>query len=213
MPETPKENKSALAVFFRIPEYGRVKKRLASQIGDDMALMAYQAMLYETLRNVQKLKGTDIYGFYEGSLESARDFPKAVCYIPQKGKNLGHRMSNAVNYLLEARYKRIVMIGSDSPDLPLDFIQKAFDMLNLFELVIGPAKDGGYYLIGMSKPINQIFKGITWGRNDVLKKTLSKANQYGIYYYLLPEWYDIDDLANLTIWLKNQRGKINDFAK
>ncbi|MCX8030131.1 MAG: TIGR04282 family arsenosugar biosynthesis glycosyltransferase, partial [Thermodesulfovibrionales bacterium] len=191
---------SALGIFFRIPKLGKVKRRLAEQIGDELALKAYQAMLSETIKNVQKLAGIDIYGFYDGSLEPSLDFPQNIYYIPQKGKDLGQRMSKAVNYLFEAGYKKVLLIGSDSPDLPLEFINEAFHKLDSYTLVIGPAQDGGYYLIGMNKPFDEIFENISWGNEEVLKNTLLKAKESAIRYFLLPEWYDIDDLESLKRW-------------
>ncbi len=211
MYEIPYKNKFALGILFRLPEFGKVKTRLASQTGDDIALQAYQAMLYETIRNVQKLKGIDIYGFYDGKIEGELEFAETICCIPQKGRNLGQRMSNALNHLFKLGYKKTTLIGSDSPDLPLQYIQKAFYKLTTYELVLGPAKDGGYYLIGMSKPLHEIFKGIYFGSKDVLKKTLMKANQADIRVFLLPEWYDIDDLSSLKLWLKNQDCGLNIF--
>lgn len=193
-------SKSALGIFFRIPESGKVKKRLAEQIGDELALKAYQAMLYETMKKVETLEGIDIYGFYEGNLQISVELPTTFTYIPQIGKDLGQRMSNAVAYLFEKGYGKVVLIGSDSPDLPFKFITEAFRLLSLHEIVIGPARDGGYYLIGMNKPLNLIFNNISWGSDEVLKKTLLMTKKANIKYSLLPEWYDIDDLEGLKQW-------------
>lgn len=194
------KSESALGIFFRIPELGKVKRRLAKQIGDELALKAYQAMLNATMKNVQRLEGIDIYRFYDGSLESSIDFSSTFYYVPQTGRDLGHRMSNAVNYLFEKGYKKVVLIGSDSPDLPIDYIKQAFQMFNTCELVIGPSKDGGYYLIGMSKPFDEVFGNIVWGSNHVLKDTILKVKGADIKFFLLPEWYDIDDLESLQMW-------------
>lgn len=200
MLETLNNYKSALGVFYRTPEYGRVKRRLAAQIGDGEALRAYQEMLDETMKNVQGLKDIQVFWFYEGGSKYSEHFQPSDCCLPQKGRNLGQRMSNATAYLFKAGYKKVVLIGSDSPDLPLCFIQKAFSALDSYQLAIGPAKDGGYYLIGMNRPLNHIFRGIIWGQNDVLKKTLLKADEGRICYFLLPEWSDIDDLTSLRLW-------------
>lgn len=194
-------SKSALGIFFRIPELGKVKKRLAQQIGNELALKVYEVMLYQTIKKVEKLNGIDIYGFYEGSIKLPVELPTTFTYIPQTGKGLGQKMSNAVASLFEKGYDNVVLIGSDSPDLPSDYIKEAFQMLGSNELVIGPAKDGGYYLIGMSKPLKEIFKGIVWGGDNVLKDTLLKAKEVHIKHFLLPEWYDIDDLESLKRWL------------
>ncbi len=200
-------NKSALGIMFRIPEYGKVKKRLAAQIGLDMALKTYAAMLYETIDNISKLTDIDIYGFYEGLASTQNDIFKKFQPMPQKGKDLGEKMLNAVQWLFEKGYNKIVLIGADSPDLPIYYIRDAFSKLNHHELVIGPAGDGGYYLIGMNKPLNNIFKDIQWGSSNVMKDTISIAKNEGIRYFLLPEWYDIDDAENLRKWKKQQSAK------
>ena len=190
--------------MLRIPEYGKVKKRLAAQIGTENALSIYAAMLYETIENVSKLTDIDIYGFYEGLASAQYDILKKFQSMPQKGKDLGEKMLNAVQWLFEKGYRRIVLIGADSPDLPADYIKDAFLKLNTHELVIGPAADGGYYLIGMNGTLDIIFKGIKWGSSNVMQDTVSIAEKEGINYFLLPQWYDIDDIESLRQW-KDQR--------
>ncbi len=118
----------------------------------------------------------------------------------QKGNNLGERMYNAVQWLFDNGYQKVSLIGTDSPDLPLAFIKDAFQKLDSYKLVIGPSEDGGYYLIGMKNPFDMLFKNIEWGSDKVLKDTVSKAHSAGISYFLLPEWYDIDDLRSLSRW-------------
>ena len=205
-------NKSALGIFFRIPIYGKVKKRLASEIGEEAALNAYKSMLNVTIDNVSRLQDTDIFGFYEGEQTSLnitlssfrkdgqKGFPEKISLITQKGKNLGGRMFNAMKCLFEKGYERVLLIGIDSPDLPLSFIVDAFKKLEYYELVIGPSEDGGYYLIGLTKPIKYLFTNIHWGSSNVLNETIYKAEYSRISYFLLPRWYDIDNLNNLLRW-------------
>lgn len=192
-------NKSALGVFFKIPAPGKVKKRLAVEIGEDSALKAYKSMLKATIKNISVLQGIDIYGFYDGILKD-NTFMKIFPLIPQEGRDLGERMSNAITLLLNSGYKKVSLIGADSPDLPVSFIKEAFIKLDSFDLVIGPSEDGGYYLIGMNKPFDDIFKNIKWGYNNVFKDTISIANNAGIRYFLLSEWYDIDDNTHFKKW-------------
>lgn len=186
--------------MFRIPEYGKVKKRLAIQIGTDEAFKAYTAMLYGTIENLSKLTDIDIYGFYDGIVSTQQDILKKFQNMLQKGKDLGERMLNAVHQLFEMGYEKVVLIGADSPDLPIDYINDAFIKLDTYELVIGPTEDGGYYLIGMNKPLDIIFKNIQWGSSTVIKDTVSIAEKEGIEYFLLPQWYDIDDVEGLRKW-------------
>jgi len=113
-------------------------------------------------------------------------------------------MSNAIQWLFQKGYEKVSIIGADSPDLPPSFITDALEKLDSHDLVIGPSEDGGYYLIGMNRSFDIIFKDVNWGYKNVLKDTVSKADAAGISYFLLPEWYDIDDLNSLNRWkLKN----------
>ncbi len=197
-------NQSALGIIFRVPEYGKVKKRLALQIGADRALKIYTTMLFKTIENVSKLKDINIYGFYDGNVSALPDILNKFPLIPQKGDDLGERMFNAIKFLFEKGYKKAALIGSDSPDLPVSYVEDAFLQLNAHEVLIGPTIDGGYYLIGMKTPLDKIFKGIIWGSSSVLKDTISIANKEGIKYFLLPEWYDIDDVEGLKRWENKQ---------
>lgn len=188
--------------MFRVPEYGKVKKRLAAQIGDDNAFRAYTAMLYETIQNVSRLTDVDIYGFYDGTVSVQHNLLKIFQSIPQNGKDIGEKMFNALKWLFEKRYSKAALIGADSPDLPVEYIKDAFLKLSFYELVIGPANDGGYYLIGMNSPLDIIFEGIKWGSNSVMNDTIAIAEMEGINYFLLPKWYDIDDVEGLKRWRK-----------
>lgn len=205
------KSKSALGIFFRIPEFGRVKKRLANEVGEDAALKAYESMLKATIKNVSGLKDIEIYGFYDGEITyenyylhpdnaSIYNLKNEIPLIPQKGYDLGKRMYNAFQLLFDFGYQKISLIGSDSPDIPISFIEIAFQKLDYYDIVIGPSEDGGYYLIGMKKPYEEIFKNIIWGRDTVLEDTISNAVNAGISYFLLPEWYDIDDIDRLNRW-------------
>lgn len=195
------DKKSAIGIMFRIPEYGRIKKRLAVDVGADISLKAYTAMLYATVENISNLTDIDIYGFYEGTA-SQSDILKRLQAAPQKGKDLGERMFGAIMRLFEIGYSKVVLIGADSPDLPIEYIKEAFFRLDSYDLVIGPCRDGGYYLIGINRPFNAIFKGIQWGSSTVMKETISIAEKEGIEFFLLPQWYDIDDLEGLKRWKK-----------
>ncbi len=196
-----KAKSDALGILFRIPQFGKVKSRLAKEIGEEATLKAYESMVKATIDNATKLRGIDIYGFYEGEVTSLNFLPPITLpLILQKGSNLGERMYNAFQWLFDNGYQKVSLIGSDSPDIPISFIEMAFQKLNFYELVIGPSEDGGYYLIGMKKPHKEIFKNILWGRDTVLRDTIFNAINAGICYFLLPEWYDIDDLNTLSRW-------------
>lgn len=206
--------KSAIGIMFRIPEHGRVKSRLAREIGDEMTLWVYRDMLETTLKRVSALSSiADIYGFFTGMTSDDSWGYKDIPLIPQTGNDLGERIFNVAlrlfyggttcggNMLKQpGRYNKVIIIGVDSPDLPLEYIKEAFLRLEHFSVVIGPCEDGGYYLIGMVEPLEVMFKDIPWGTPEVLNRTLSILRGYGVSFDLLPEWYDIDDLKTLKRW-------------
>lgn len=194
--------RSALGVIFRTPEYGKVKKRLAAEIGPKQALYFYREMLLTTLERVLLLKDVDIFGFYDGRFpkDIAVKFKK-ICFINQRGNDLGEKLTHAAVYLLGKGYDNFIFIGADSPDLPLQYILEGFWRLKSFDLILGPSADGGYYLIGMKRLVSTIFSNIPWGCPDVLKTTILKAEMEKLSYSLLPPWYDIDDLKTLKRWL------------
>ncbi len=133
-----------------------------------------------------------------------------VMLIKQKGKDLGKRMQNAFLWGFAQGFKRVILIGSDSPTLPVSYISEAFEQLLTFPVVLGPSTDGGYYLIGATPALPDLFRGISWGSCTVLLETMKRLNRY----YLLPFWYDIDrpnDLAFLKehlAFLKNERAHL-----
>ncbi|MEW6003246.1 MAG: TIGR04282 family arsenosugar biosynthesis glycosyltransferase [Nitrospirota bacterium] len=218
-----------------MPEYGKVKKRLAAEIGEEAALKAYESMLNSTIDNVSKLKGVNVYGFFEGeniftltlipsrqgqgdineisikgrgysllsSPERDRVREKQFPCEPQQGYYLGERMYNAIKELFNRGYEKVSLIGADSPDLPLSFIVEAFRRLESYDLVIGPSEDGGYYLIGVNKAREILFKNVRWGTDTVLRDTINIADDAAIRYFLLPIWYDIDNLDSLNRWKRN----------
>jgi len=191
---------SSLGVFFRTPEYGKVKTRLASWIGHEKTLAIYNEMLKVTFKKALRIFSiADLYGFYDGPEPTGYNI-REIELLPQKGNDLGEKICNALNILFQKGYKKVILIGSDSPDLPTVYIKEAFERLNIFRLVIGPSEDGGYYLIGMTEPLEFLFKDIPWSTSSVLMKTLDLATRHGIEYSLLPEWYDVDDLEGLRKW-------------
>jgi glycosyltransferase A (GT-A) superfamily protein (DUF2064 family) len=228
---TEMSTKSALGIFFRIPAHGKVKKRLAAEIGDKEARKAYEYMLHETIKRVSGLRGIDLYGFYEGEIRSLNlssssgnpptpplekggkggfekggDFEliEKLPLYSQKGAELGERMCNAIKWLFHKGYEKVSLVGADSPDLPISYVTDAFEKLDAYDVVIGPSEDGGYYLIGMNKPHEVIFEGIQWGHETVLRDSICGAKAAGVSYFLLPQWYDIDDLDGLNRWrMKN----------
>ncbi|MGZ8992721.1 MAG: TIGR04282 family arsenosugar biosynthesis glycosyltransferase, partial [Burkholderiaceae bacterium] len=119
--------------------------------------------------------------------------------IPQAGATLGERLNDTLARLL-SRFSPVVVIGSDGPDLPAAFLTRAFDLLrDGNDLVLGPANDGGYYLIGMKSMQPILFERIDWSTKAVAQQTRERANEAGLNLVELPEWHDLDTVADLQV--------------
>jgi len=189
-----------IAIFARFPRLGEVKTRLAAFLGEKGALELYEAFLLDTIERLMSLP-SDVALFLADSTENENmDFaefhalPESLRIYSQRGSDLGQRMWNAYGELSVNRGK-ILFVGADSPNLPLYFFSEAYKKLNQYGVVWVPAADGGYCLLGLSKPLPNIFRAISWGTPRVLNETREKLG--GKDYYEFPQWYDVDDLASL----------------
>lgn len=189
--------KELLIIFTKNPEKGKVKTRLASFIGEDMALSVYQKLLQKTLKNVNDL-AIDKCITYSDFI-NRHDIWKNNRFIKwlQSGEDLGERMHNAFTKGFKQNYDHICLIGSDIPKLTSTIIEQAFLHLYNHDLVIGPAVDGGYYLIGMKDPHPELFAGIPWSTNQVFYKTLNIAKKQHLRFATLPTLYDIDKFEDI----------------
>lgn len=170
----------ALLIFTRNPELGKVKTRLAKTIGDQKALEIYKDLLLHTMK-VTKNLDCDKFVFYDKKIEIS-DLWTAILYKKriQSGVDLGVRMHNAFQQLFKLGYENCIIVGSDLPDLQNLHINEAFSKLKFNDVVIGPADDGGYYLLGLKKMIPSLFKNKNWGTDTVLSNTLKDLENYKI---------------------------------
>ncbi len=180
-----------LLIFIKNPEWGKAKTRLAKTVGNDRALEIYHLLLKYT-RTVALATRADKALYYSSFLEEdewdASIFDKHV----QVGNDLGERMGNAFNDAFEAGTDKAVIIGSDCGELTPEILEKAFLALDEVPLVLGPAKDGGYYLLGMRKFHPSLFEAMPWSQANLLTKTLEKVEGLGLAYHLLPTLSDVD---------------------
>ena len=183
-------------MFVRHPVAGRVKTRLAAELGERRACEIYEAFLSDL---VARFRGTGTQRFlcftpddgdsrYYFEKMGGADFK----LWPQPEGDLGARMQRFFEEHLRAVDDRVVVIGSDSPTLPQDFLDRAFAVLTQADCVIGPATDGGYYLVGMSGRVWPVFSGISWSEPCVLDQTVSWLVECRARLALLPVWYDVD---------------------
>lgn len=203
---------SGLIVFAKKPLVGQVKSRLQPQISPGTALEIYRFFVEETLEKARALSGTAIWlGCFPDQddpwfLDLSQKFE--IRLFNQEGKDLGARMANAFKRLTGEKIGKKVIIGTDSPHLPLHFIRSAFELLEKTSVILGPSRDGGYYLLGLSGDPPPLFDGIAWSTDSVFKNTVRRLEEKNIPFKLLPEWYDIDqfkDLSALYRYWKNLR--------
>ena len=188
-----------LGIFAKHWEPGKVKSRLARTIGESHAatLQAlFVAALVERLANVAQRRAI-AYWPPESGASFAGVVQDRFELLPQASGDLGQRMQAFFVSAL-ARAERVVLIGSDSPDVPMDILTQALDALAEHSVVLGPAADGGYYLIGLARRLPPVFKGIAWGTREVWRQTTARLKAAGVSWHELPPWYDVDELADLA---------------
>lgn len=182
--------KNALLIFTRNPELGKVKTRLAKTVGDQTALNIYHFLLERTQEITHPVKASKFVFYSEtirqNDLWNTSEHSKEL----QIGEHLGIRMKNAFANAFAKGYEKVIIIGSDMYDMTSGHIEEAFKNLENNEVVIGPAEDGGYYLLGLRQLIPEIFEDKDWGTSSVLKETLAQLNNYDI--HKLEELNDVD---------------------
>jgi rSAM/selenodomain-associated transferase 1 len=186
--------KEVVLVFQKNEVLGKVKTRLAAGVGEEQALEIYRQLLDKThlaLRDISVSITTYFSEFIpDNPIHSAEN------KLVQVGQDLGERMKNAFAENFELGIEKVVLIGTDCPSLEAIHLSHAFEALDQADLVLGPARDGGYYLIGMKRPADFLFEGITWSTELVLLQTLSLAAEQGLQTSLLPVLEDIDTLED-----------------
>jgi len=192
---------SCYGIMIKYPEPGRVKTRLAAGIGTERAVLVYKRLVGRILEQTAPAAGDyERFIFYDPA-ERAADFIAWLPherYILQTGKDVGERMDNAVRSLFEKGARKAVITGADIPDLDSGIIRQAFEMLDRSDVVVGPARDGGYYLIGMKSPMPELFFNIQWSTGSVFSETVGRLEQLGRSCGLLPVLSDIDTAEDLN---------------
>ncbi len=195
-------NRDVLIVFVKNLELGNVKTRLANFIGDQNALIVYEALVDKTRETIEHLsvKKAIYYSNYIDEYDkfSNDKFSKRL----QLGDDLGNRMHNTFQSVFNLGFKKAVIIGSDCWDLTPEIIEAAFEKLDTHDFVLGPAVDGGYYLMGMKEMLSDVFNNKQWSTANVLVDTLIDIDNASKTKALLPTLSDVDYLADLPAELK-----------
>lgn len=197
---------TALTIFAKAPIPGQVKTRLCPPLTPDEAATLHGSFVLDVLERTKtaavKLK-LPVERYMACAPSATHVFFKimeerqSVKLFDQVGEDLGARMFQAFDMLFTRGYQRALIIGTDSPTLPFDHFKQALTALDEHDLVLGPAHDGGYYLIGLKRAIPELFTGIPWSTDQVLRRTQEQAATIGLKVALLPPWHDVDTLADL----------------
>lgn len=194
-----------LTIFTRYPKPGQTKTRLIGALGKDGAAALQKELTEKTVQEIDQLVQTSTYEpviYFEGGGLAAMQswLGRDRQYKPQGTGGLGEKLKRAFGDAFNAGAQRVVTIGCDCPGLSKEHINRAFDALYFNELVLGPATDGGYYLIGIKRPLDELFENIPWGTDRVFETTVSLAQQLGLSTEILEELHDVDrpeDLKHL----------------
>ncbi|MDQ7051385.1 MAG: TIGR04282 family arsenosugar biosynthesis glycosyltransferase [candidate division KSB1 bacterium] len=191
-----------LVIFAKYPQPGTVKTRLAARIGDEAAADLYGRFIEWILTTMCHSRVAErvvvavspqhvVHRF-------ASRYPGADAYEPQaESSDLGERMLAVFEQARRQGVRKTVIIGTDSPTLPPDYVRQAFAILDSHDVVLGPAEDGGYYLIGAKEAHADLFRGIPWSTAQVLQKTLAALQRLQLRHALLPEFFDVDEIDDL----------------
>ena len=182
--------KEVVLVFQKNAILGKVKTRLASGMGELRALEIYGHLIQLTYSALEEVS-VPVWTYFSDYIPESTH-PSVEKSLVQEGQDLGERMANAFARSFESGMEKVVLIGTDCPTLQSNHLNEAFEALNHSDLVVGPATDGGYYLIGMNRRADYLFEGITWSTSQVLSQTLNVASQHGLTTTLLHEQDDID---------------------
>ncbi|MCO5936659.1 TIGR04282 family arsenosugar biosynthesis glycosyltransferase [Mucilaginibacter sp. RB4R14] len=190
---------TALVIFVRHPELGKVKTRLAKVIGDEKALSVYNLLLSHTRQITIPLNCRKFIYYTDQVIEhDLWTFP-GYTKRQQFGEDLGARMSNAFKELFDQDFKRVMIIGSDCYKLQTTIVEQAIAALNDKDVVIGPAFDGGYYLLGSNRYVPELFTDKAWSTDEVTNQTLATVNQLELTYSLTERLHDVDEVADLEL--------------
>ena len=194
--------KNVLLIFIRNPELGKVKTRLARTLGDAEALRIYRILLEKTRATATGIPA-ERQLYYTENIQQNDDWPTELFQKKlQSPGDLGTRMESAFRHTFREGADKVLIIGSDCPELNSDILETAFEMLDQHDFVIGPAHDGGYYLLGMRALEAAVFHDIDWSTETVRTRTLEKIAAMGKTCDLLPVLTDIDEAKEWEEYLK-----------
>ncbi len=200
-------NKRALIIFVKNPELGKVKTRLARDAGDEKALEVYQWLMQHT-RDITSAVDCDRRLHYSSWIPEQDDWSLSFYdKLLQSDGDLGQRMEKAFEQAFAAGYVQVVIIGSDCADLTTEMIRQSFEALSANDFVLGPAKDGGYYLLGMKALERSLFRNKAWSTEDLFEQTKAAFERLNAKCHLMPMLSDIDYYDDYLDFMDRQKEK------
>lgn len=190
---------NCLGIFAKYWEPGRVKTRLAATLGGEPASEIYQRFVVTLVGRFSHCADSRLLCFTPTEQAEAFAETAGADWVakPQTTGDLGARMTSFFEFCFQSGAERVVLIGSDSPTLPIEYVESAFRLLSKADVVLGPTDDGGYYLVGASRNVAGIFAEIDWSTPRVWEQTVARLGELRLSYDSLPQWYDVDELPDL----------------
>lgn len=192
--------KRSIIIMAKIPSAGRVKTRLQPKLSPKQCAALADAFLQDTAAKAKKVCENVILAYSPAEEISAlkKILPSQNVFTEQKGKDLGEKMFNAFKFAFEQNSDLVVMLGTDSPTFPADFIEQAFEFLELeTDVVLGGAEDGGFYLIGLRALSEEIFEHVEWSSPKAFEQVYRNIMNLNLHLREVPSWYDVDEPRDL----------------
>jgi rSAM/selenodomain-associated transferase 1 len=197
-------NKDAIIIFAKAPLKEHAKTRLAGHLTDEERLNFYESLLKGTVNKLTGLEGIDTLICYWPVDANNYFMQFGLKMYPQSDGDIGIRMFNALKKIFDIGYKKAVLVGVDVPEISSETTLTAFKMLDKKDIVFGPALDGGYYMIGMKRPLLEIFEGIDWSTEATLRQSMEKASEQSYSLAFTETLLDIDTPDDLNTYLSGK---------
>ena len=190
---------NAIVIMAKAPIPNDVKTRLVPPLDPRTASDLYKSFLLDKIEQVAKIEAQRFLAYTPDRAGNLfrEIIPRKFILVQQEGNNLGERLANVAEKLFPQGFKKVILVDSDTPNLPPRMLRAAIRRLDDVEVVIGPCEDGGYYLIGMKSYLPKIFENIPWSTNKVVASTVQRIVDIEATFSLLDEWYDIDRVEDL----------------
>lgn len=200
----PHPSAPCLMIMARYPTPGQAKTRLIPALGAEGAAQVYRQLAERMVAQAKPLQadGIRVALWYTGAegAEMQQWLGRDLTYCPQPGGDLGDRLIVAFQWAFSQGHRQVIVVGTDCPDVTTDLLRQGFDRLKTDPLLLGPACDGGYYLIGLTQPQPTLFQNIAWSTATVLAETVAAATTLGLVPAYLPTLTDIDRPEDLAAW-------------